>query len=229
MAGAALTLVSKDYPTEIGLAQWPVCDSLPHVQIVTGYKFKTKGSSNRLSASTLLGSRLDIERGMYTQALERANQSLVIFRQLVPERDERLAAATWLYDGLRYHQAQSTRDIDAAAELLEKSLTISSYPSLTFAETAFELAHLYYNQCNEDVCLEMGRTSFKCWEEIDGPSSLPTLDNLHDYALELAMLGREDDAIEKWQEIVERSSASDATETTKTVYTYRSMAGIVEF
>lgn len=77
------------------------------------------------------------------------NRVLKIFRQLVPEHDERLAGATWLYGRLRYYQAQSASDIDAAAELLEKALTISRYPSLNFAETAFELAHLHYDQCNE--------------------------------------------------------------------------------
>ena len=56
-----------------------------------------------------------------------------------------------------------------------------------------------------------------------------TLDNMHDYALELAMLGHEEEGIAKWQEIVERCPASDASEITKTIYTYRSMAGIAEF
>lgn len=116
-----------------------------------------------------------------------------------------------------------------AAELLQKVLRISTYPSLNFADSAFELAHLYYDQCNEKFCLEMGKASFECWEAMEGPSSVRTLDNMHDYALELAMLGHEDDGMVMWQEIIERSRASDALENTKLVYTYRSMAGIAEF
>lgn len=119
--------------------------------------------------------------------------------------------------------------MDAAAELLQKALSISKNPSLSFAESAFELAHLYYDQCNEKKCLEMGKASFKCWEELEGPSSVRTLDNMHDYALELAMLGHEEDGIAMWQEIMERCPVSDASENTKTVYTYRSMAGVAEF
>ncbi len=226
----ALACVSKAYPTEIGVAAWPVCDALaPHVHVLTGYKYKTVEARLDLAHLLCWAADFDIERGMYVQALERAEQSLKIFRQLVPERDERLAAATWLYGRLRYYQAHSTSDIDAATELLQKALSISRYPSLNFGETAFELAHLYYDQCNEKTCLEMGKASFECWEELEGPNSVRTLDNMHDYALELAMLGHEEDGVAKWQEILERCPASDASENTKTVFTYRSMAGIAEF
>ncbi|KAK4694249.1 hypothetical protein P7C71_g3306, partial [Lecanoromycetidae sp. Uapishka_2] len=227
---AALACVSKDYPTEIGVAEWPICDALaPHVHIITEYKYETTEALLDLAHLLCWAADFDIERGMYTQALERAGRSLRIFRQLVPEDDERLAAATWLYGRLRYYQAQSTADIEEAAELLQKALEISRNPSLNFAESAFELAHLYYDQCNEEACLEMGKASFECWEKLEGPSSVRTLDNMHDYALELAMLGHEKDGIALWQEIVERCPASDASENTKTVYTYRSMAGIAEF
>ena len=226
----ALACVSKAYPTEIGVAEWPVCDALaPHVHVLTGYKYKTEEAQLDLAHLLCWAADFDIERGMYVQALERAEQSLKIFRQLVPEGDERLAAATWLYGRLRYYQAHSTSDIDAATELLQKALSISRYPSLNFAETAFELAHLYYDQCNEKTCLEMGKASFECWEESEGPNSVRTLDNMHDYALELAMLGHEEEGVAKWQEILERCPASDASESTKTVFTYRSMAGIAEF
>ena len=161
--------------------------------------------------------------------MKRAEQSYNIFQQLVPEHDERLAAATWLYGRLRYYQTQSAIDIDVAAELLEKALSTSKHPSLTFAETAFELAHLYYDQCNGKRCLEMGKASFECWEEMEGRDSVRTLDNMHDYALACAMLGHEEEGIAMWQEIIERSPVSDASENTKTVFTYRSMAGIAEF
>ena len=226
----ALACVSKDYPTEIGVAQWPICDALaPHVHIVTGYVYKTTEARLDLAHLLCWAADFDIERGMYPQALEQAEHSLRILRQLVPERDERLAAATWLYGRLRYYQAQSAGDVDAAANLLHKALSISEFPSLNFAESAFELAHLYYDLCNEKMCLEMGKASFECWQELEGPNSVRTLDNMHDYALELAMFGHEKDGIAMWQEIVERCSASDASEHTKTVYTYRSMAGIAEF
>ena len=227
---AALACVSRDYPTEIGVAEWPICDALaPHVHIILDYNYRTTEARLNLAHLLCWAADFDIERGIYTQALERAEKSHHIFRELVPERDERLAAATWLYGRLRYYQAQSTSDMDAAAELLEKALSISDNPSLNFAESAFELSHLYYDQCNGDKCLEMGKASFKCWEEMGGPSSVRTLDNMHDYALELAMLGHEKDGIAAWQEIVQRCPASDASENTKTIYIYRSMAGIAEF
>ena len=226
----ALACVSKDYPTEIGVAQWPLCDSLaPHVHVITGYKYETTEARLDLAHLLCWAADFDIERGMYNQALERAEQSFNLFRQLVSDHDERLAAATWLYGRLRYYQAQSASDMRAAGELLHKALSISRYPSLNFAESAFELAHLYYDQYNEKMCLEMGKASFECWEELEGPSSVRTLDNMHDYALELAMFGHEEDGIAKWQEILERCPASDASETTKTVFNYRSMAGIAEF
>ena len=226
----ALACVSKDYPTEIGVAEWPICDALaPHVHLLINYRYTTTEARLDLAQLLCWAADFDIERGMYNQALERAEKSFSIFRELVSERDERLAAATWLYGRLRYYQARSKSDMDAAADLLQKALSISEYPSLNFAESAFELAHLYYVQYNGNKCLEMGKASFKCWEESYGPSSTRTLDNMHDYALELAMLGHEKDGIATWQEIVERCPATDASENTKTIYTYRSMAGIAEF
>lgn len=226
----ALACVCRDYPTEIGVAEWPICDALaPHVHVILDYTYKTAEARLNLAYLLCWAADFDIERGLYIQALKRAETSLHIFRELVPERDERLAAATWLYGRLRYYQAQSASDMDAAAGLLQKALCISEYPSLNFAESAFELAHLYYDQCNRDKCLEMGKASFECWDKLEGSSSVRTLDNMHDYALELAMLGHEKEGIATWQEIVERCPASDASENTKTVYMNRSMAGIAEF
>ena len=103
------------------------------------------------------------------------------------------------------------------------------YPSLNYAESAFELAHLYYDQCSASACLEMGKTSFECWKDLEGPNSVRTLDNMHDFALELALLGRVEDGIAYWQEILDRCPASDACATTKTIFTYRSKAAIAEF
>ncbi|KAL8897618.1 MAG: hypothetical protein Q9207_007124 [Kuettlingeria erythrocarpa] len=226
----ALACVSRDYPTEIGVAEWPICDALaPHVHVLTGYKYNTTEARLDLAHLLCWAADFDIERGMYIQALQRAEQSLQIFRQLVPERDERLAAATWLSGRLRYYQARSTIEMNAAAEILRKALGISEYPSLNFAESAFELAHLFYDLCKGAECLEMGKASFECWEALEGARSVRTLDNMHDYALELALLGHEDEGIAKWEEIIERCPAGDASENTKTVYTYRSRAGIVEF
>ncbi|KAI4255045.1 MAG: hypothetical protein L6R42_006933, partial [Xanthoria sp. 1 TBL-2021] len=226
----ALACVSRDYPTEIGVGQWPDCDALaPHVHIVTGYEYKTTEARLDLAHLLCWAADFDIERGMYSQALERSRLSLEIFRELVSEDDERLAAATWLYGRLRYYHAQRATDANEAAGLLEKALSTAKYPSLTYGETAFELAHLYYDQCNEKRCLEMGKASFECWKDIEGPNSARTLDNMHDYALELALLGHEKEGISMWQEIMERCPASDASDNTKTVFTYRSMAGIAEF
>ncbi|KAL8773370.1 MAG: hypothetical protein Q9209_001764 [Squamulea sp. 1 TL-2023] len=226
----ALACVSKDYPTEIGVAEWPICDTLaPHVHILTGYKYQTTEARLDLAHLLCWAADFDIERGMYTQATARAHQSLEILRELVPEDDERLASATWLYGRLRYYDARSVSDMDAAAELLRKALSISRYPSLNFAESAFELAHLYYDQCNEKDCAEMGKASFECWKDIEGSNSSRTLDNMHDYALQVALFGREEEGIALWEEIQNRAPTCDASENTKTVYTYRSMAGIAEF
>ncbi|KAI4112130.1 MAG: hypothetical protein LQ339_000138 [Xanthoria mediterranea] len=211
----ALACVSRDYPTEIGVGQWPECDALaPHVHIVAGYHYKTTEARLDLAHLLCWAADFDIERGMYTQALERAKLSLEIFRELVSDDDERLAAATWLYGRLRYYHAQRANDADEAAGLLEKALSTAKYPSLTYGETAFELAHLYYDQCNQKRCLEMGKASFECWKDIEGPSSARR---------------HEEEGISMWQEIMERCPASDASDNTKTVFTYRSMAGIAEF
>ena len=227
---AALACVSKDYPTEIGVEEWPKCDALaPHVHILTGYSYQTAEARLNLAHLLCWAADFDIERGMYAQALDRAERSLNIFQQLVAENDERCAAATWLYGRLRYYQVQSARDIEVAAALLQKALDTSRYPSLNFAESAFELAHLYYDQCNGAKCLEMGKASFQCWEALEGVNSLRTLDNMHDYALELAMLGHKEEGIAKWEEIVVRSPTTNASEQTKTVYSFRSLAGIAEF
>lgn len=227
---SALACVAGDYPSVIGVAEWPICDALaPHVHVLTGYEYTTVESRLDLAQLLCWSGDFDVDRGMYLQALKRAEGSLRIFRELVPEDDERLASATWLYGRLRYYQAQSATDLTDAAEILRKALSISKYPSWNFAESAFELAHLYYDIGDKTACLEMGKASFECWERLEGLNSSRMLDNMHDYALELAMFGHEDEGIAYWQEIIERCPDSDASENTKIVFTYRSRAGIVEF
>jgi hypothetical protein len=76
---------------------------------------------------------------MYAQALSRAKKSLEIFRTLVPEGDE-LIAATWMYGKLQYYESRSEKDIIEAAETLETARRISKYPGINYAESCFELA-----------------------------------------------------------------------------------------
>ncbi|KAF4627747.1 hypothetical protein G7Y89_g10407 [Cudoniella acicularis] len=226
----ALACVSKAYPTEIGVAEWPLCDTLaPHVQIVSRYEYTSTAARLDLAHLLCWAADFDIERGMCEQALRCAHQSLIIFRELVPEMDERLAAATWLYGRLQYYEAKSEDDINAAAETLKRALQISKHPSLNYAESAFELAHLYYDHRNETESLKMGKASFECWKAMEGLSSMRTLDNMEDYAVELAMFGRKEEAIAYWQKIIDLCPGSDASENTKNIYTYRSMASIAEF
>lgn len=226
----ALACVSKAYPTEIGVAEWPLCDILaPHVQIVSKYQYSSVAARLDLAHLLCWAADFDIERGMCEQALRRANQSRMILTDLVPEDDERLAAATWLYGRLQYYEAKSENDMTAATKTLEKALQISIYPSLNYAESAFELAHLYYDQRNKTGCLEMGKVSFECWKAMEGPNSSRTLDNMEDYAVELAMFGHEAEAIASWETIIELCPHCDAPENTKAIYNYRSMASIAEF
>lgn len=226
----ALACVSKAYPTEIGVAEWPLCDTLaPHVQVVSRYDYKSAPARLDLAHLLCWAADFDIERGMCEQALRRAQQSLEIFRELVSETDERLAAATWLYGRLQYYEAKSGEDINVAAGTLQKALKISNYPSLHYAETAFELAHVYFDQRKEKTSLEMGKASFECWKAMEGLSSNRTLDNMEDYAVQLAMFGHESEAIVHWQSIIDLSPVSDASENTKTIYIFRSMASIAEF
>ncbi|KAH6664653.1 hypothetical protein B0J14DRAFT_630448 [Halenospora varia] len=128
-----------------------------------------------------------------------------------------------------YYEAKSEDDIHSAAETLKRALQISKYPSLHYAESAFELAHLYYDQRKETESLAMGKASFECWKEMEGTRSIRTLDNMEDYAVELAMFGHEQEAISHWQKIIDLCPSSNASENTKTIYMYRSSASIAEF
>ena len=227
---AALKCVSQAYPTEIGVEEWPTCDALaPHVQILIGYEFTSIEARLDLAHLLCWAADFDIERGMYVQALNRSKQSLDIFRALTAPNDERLAAATWLYGRLLHYESKSEADMEAAAEVLRQSLAISTHGTLNYAESAFELAHIYFAQGKEKECLEMGKASFECWQAMEGHRSVRTLDNMHDYALELAMFKHEEEAIAKWQDILDLCPSSDASDNTKTVYTYRSLASIAEF
>ncbi|EHK97856.1 hypothetical protein M7I_6353 [Glarea lozoyensis 74030] len=128
-----------------------------------------------------------------------------------------------------YYEAKSEDDIRAATVTLKKAIANAHYPSLHYAESAFELAHLYYDQRNEKESLAMGKASFECWKEMEGTRSIRTLDNMEDYAVELAMFGHVDEAISHWQKIIDLSPSTDASENTKTIYMYRSSASISEF
>ncbi|EPE33392.1 P-loop containing nucleoside triphosphate hydrolase [Glarea lozoyensis ATCC 20868] len=226
----ALHCVSMTYPTEIGVAEWPLCDTLaPHVQIVTRYKYPSVEARLDLAHLICWAADFDVERGKCDQALRGAHHSLSIFQELVPPNDDRLAAATWLYGRLQYYEAKSEDDIRAATVTLKKAIANAHYPSLHYAESAFELAHLYYDQRNEKESLAMGKASFECWKEMEGTRSIRTLDNMEDYAVELAMFGHVDEAISHWQKIIDLSPSTDASENTKTIYMYRSSASISEF
>lgn len=227
----ALALVSTIYPTVIGVNEWDICDTLaPHVQILLNYDYSDKAAQLHLAHLLCWAADFDIERGMYLQALDRSKHSLELFRKLVPESDERRAAATWLYGRLRYYEAKSAEDMKYAAQLLEEALRTSNNVSMIYAESAFELAHLYYDQGDHHACLKMGKASFESWKAKEGPSSKRSLDNRHDYALELAMCGHEEEAIANWNEILSLCPQSpDASENTRKVFEFRSLASIAEF
>lgn len=227
----ALACLCKIYPTEIGVDEWDICDVLaPHVQVLLSYEYKTRSSQLDFAHLLCWAADFDIERGMYVQALRRAKRSLDLFRSLVPERDERRAAATWLYGRLLYYEAKSADDMNIATEMLKEAFRTSEYPSMIYAESAFELAHLHYDQGDHVASLTMGKASFECWKTMEGPSSKRSLDNLHDYALELAMCGHEEEAIAKWNAILSLCPTShDASENTRKVFEFRSLASIAEF
>jgi hypothetical protein len=132
--------VSKPYIAEIGLPEWDKCDDLTfHVQIFTRYDYLSTVAQLGLDHLLCWAADFDIERGMYAQALSRAKKSLEIFRTLVPEGDE-LIAATWMYGKLQYYESRSEKDIIEAAETLETARRISKYPGINYAESCFELA-----------------------------------------------------------------------------------------
>ena len=227
---AALKCISEVYPTEIGLQEWPMCDTLaPHVATVLAYEYESDAARLDLAHLLCWAADFDIERGLYQQALERSKRSLDLFKELVPFDDDRLASAMWLYGRLVYYEARSQSDILLAQKTLQASLQISSPSTLNFAESAFELAYIFFSLDKEKGCLEMGRKSFECWKSIEGTGSVRTLDNWHDYSLELAMFGHAEEAISNWQEIIRLCPQSNASQDTKSIYTWRSMASIAEF
>ena len=227
---AALNCVSQAYPTEIGFQERSTCETLaPHVATLLTYEYKSDTARLDLAHLLCWAADFDIERGLYQQALERAKQSLELFKDLVPSDDDRVASAMWLYGRLIYYGAKSQSDLLFAQELLQASLQTSSPSTLTFAESAFELAHLFYVLDKKKECLEMGRKSFECWQSIEGKSSVRTLDNWHDYSLQLAMFGYREEAIANWRDIIRLCPQSDASQNTKSIYTWRSLASIAEF
>ena len=227
---AALKCVSQAYPTEIGLKEWPICDMLaPHVATVLEYEYQSTEARLELASLLCWAADFDVERGLYGQALARANRSLKLFKELVPPTDERLASSVWCYGRLLYYEARSQSDLLRAQETLREALSISNPSVYIFAECAFELAHLSFALDEEEECLKMGKASYECWKGIEGIGDVRTLDNQHDYALELAMFGHREEAITNWQEILDLCPKSNASEDTKSIYMYRSMASMAEF
>ena len=227
---AALRCVSQAYPTEIGLKEWQICDMLaPHVATVLEYEYQSTEARLDLASLLCWAADFDVERGLYGQALARAKRSLGLFRELVPHTDERLASSMWLYGRLIYYEARSQSDLLRAQETLREALSISNPSVYIFAECAFELAHLSFALDEEEECLKMGKASYECWKSIEGIGDVRTLDNQHDYALELAMFGHYDKAIANWQEILDLCPKSNASADTKSIYMYRSMASMAEF
>ena len=226
----ALKCVSQAYPTEIGLKEWPICDTLaPHVATVLEYEYQSAEARLDLASLLCWAADFDVERGLYGQALARAKRSLNLFRELVPPTDERLASSMWLYGRLIYYEARSQSDLLRAQETLREALSVSNPSVYIFAECAFELAHLSFALDEEEECLKMGKASYECWKSIEGIGDVRTLDNQHDYALELAMFGYHEKAIANWQEILDLCPKSNASADTKSIYMYRSMASMAEF
>ena len=227
---AALKCVSQAHPTEIGVAQWQICDTLsPHVATVLSYGYQSQESRLDLANILCWAADFDVERGLYGQAFARAKKSMVLYKELVPPTDGRLAASMWQYGRLVYYEARSRADVLHAEQTLQEALAIADPTIYHYAVIAFELAYLSYVLDDKDQCLKMGKESFECWKRIEGAGGLRTLDDMHDYALELAMCGHRDVAIAKWQELLRLCPETNASEDTKSIYMYRSMASIAEF
>lgn len=228
---AALKCLTKAYPVEIGAAQFDWCESLnPHVLTLIGHTYTTDDANLDLATLLCWSADFAVEKNELKLATSRAQKSLAIFKRLVPETDGRRASSTWLYGRLLYYQAWSHDEISSAASMLEDALRISEYKTLSYAESAFELAHLYFDQGQKEQCLKMGFASYACWKDTEGADSQRALDNLHDLALELALFGDETSAIAKWNEILKHCSTShNSSMETRKVFELRSMASIAEF
>lgn len=228
---AALKCLTKVYPVEIGAAQFDWCESLnPHVLALVEHSYTTDDANLDLATLLCWSADFAVEKNELKLATSRVKKSLEILTRLVPETDHRRASSTWLYGRLLYYQAWSHDDITAAARMLEDALRISEYKTLSYAESAFELAHLYFDQGQKERCLELGFASYACWRDTEGQDSQRALDNLHDLALELALFGDEAGGIAKWNEILKHCSTShDSSMETRKVFELRSLASIAEF
>ena len=227
---AALKCVSEAYPTVVGLAQWPVCDALaPHVATVLDYEYTSEEARLDLAHLLCWAADFDVERGMYHQALTRAEKSHGLFKELVLSTDQRLAASTWCHGRILYYEARSQSDLMQAREILQQGLNIADKSSWIYAECAYELAQSAYALGKREECLKMAKLNVDCWQRIEGMGDLRTLDIMHDYALALAMSGHRAEAISQWQEILDLYPKCNASADTKSIYMYRSMAGMAEF
>ena len=227
---AAVTAVSEVYPTHIGVSDWSICENLtPHVQSVLAYQLASVPAQLCRGHLLCWAADYDVERGSYDRAFERAVESTTIFERLVPGTDQRLAAAQWQYGRLQYYQARSESQMNKATVALNRALLISEKPSIIYADTSFELAHIYYEYNDTEKSLEMAKACWITYKALWGPNDVRVLDHMHDHALKLAMFGHEEAGIKMWQEILALCDSSNASKNTKLVFTYRSLAGIAEF
>ena len=225
----ALTSVAKAWPSEIGMAQWAICDSLtPHAQVVLEYPADSRDVLLHKAYLCCWTADYDIERGWYDRSLDRATTAVELYQKLLPKDDERLISALLVLGRFQFNQATSEGDFEAASATLEKALHRAPKPSILHAEIAFELADLYYEQNKVDRSLSMSKIAWQDQREILGPSHVRTLDVAEDYALKLAFFGFSDQAISVWQEVPDQSKSSNVSENTKLVFTLRSSAGISE-
>ena len=227
---AAVTAVSKAYPSHVGVSDWSVCENLaPHVQTVLTYQVTSVTA--RLSRGHLLcwAADYDVERGLYDRAFHRAVESDNLIKHLVPATDQRLAASQWQFGRLQYYQSRSESQMNIAAAALTRALSIAVKPSIIYADISFELAHLYYERNDTQESLEMAEACWTSYKALWGPTDVRVLDHMHDHALKLAMFGQEEAGIKMWQEVLALCDASNASKDTKLVFTIRSMAGIAEF
>ena len=227
---AAITAVSAAYPTNIGVSDWPTCELLaPHVQTVLTYQLASVPAQLCRAHILCWAADYDVERGLYDRAFQRSMESAALFEHHVSETDQRLAAAQWQFGRLQYYQARSESQMNKATFALNRALLISQKPSIIYADTCFELAHIYYEHNNQEKSLEMAKACWTAYKTLWGPHDVRVLDHMHDHALKLAMFGDEEAGIKMWNEILTLCDGSSASENTKLVFTYRSLAGIAEF
>ncbi|MCJ1311572.1 hypothetical protein MMC25_005245 [Agyrium rufum] len=226
----AITALAREYPTHVGVSDWPVCENLtPHVQAVLTYQLASETAQLERGHLLCWAADYDVERGLYDQAFQRAEESTNIFDRFVPGTDPRAAAAQWQVGRLQYDHARSESHLNSASVALNRALQDSHKPGVIYADTAFELAHLYYEQNDTEKSVEMAEACWTSYQALLGPNDVRVLDNMHDHALKLAMCGRVQAGIKMWQDILTLCDASNASTDTRLIFSFRSLAGIAEF